>query len=484
MKMIKNNFVLLIFCLSFAIGFSQEFKTQSSEIFRKESNEQNFQIAFASPYGFMVYSELEGHRMVNGGVNTIQLSTFDQSMQRVGTQNFELPMLGNRPADLRKIVEQENQLVFLSSAMNTKSGEHNLYAQVYSKTDNAVGQTKILGTFPIEKYSRSGAYQIAVSPDRSKIAVFANMPFDRKSKEKVKIWLFGEQLNLLWEQTATLQFDSERAYREKVFVTNAGQVFLEKVTDFEKKSKMAYLLKFDGSSSEKTTFSTEKFFPMEMALVNVEGKPMLAGFFWDGDEAIIQMNEDEGEENDGAFLYDLSQKKLIGKHLFPAKRQSNVDDGKIDYNSMKSLKVVDVKSIDGNIYLTGEKQLRKSEFRNDGSMEIDYFYTFGPAVIVNLDTQGTLKAFAPFFYSTNYKNSNENGSLAVLDFNKGLRVFSNYKKNGRYDLDTVFAQEKVSYGDPEGYNILPSTVKRVDNYNLIYYLTNTGNGYYLNKMTW
>lgn len=484
MNILKNNLILLISCLSFSIGFSQEFKTSSSENFRKESNEHNLQIAFPSPYGCMVYSELEGHRMINGGVNSIKLSSFDQSMQQVATQKFELPMLGNRAAELLKIVEYEDQLVFLSTAMNTKDGKSDLYAQVYSKADNAVGQIKTLATFAIEKYSRPGAYQVAVSPDRSKIAVFANMPYDRKSKETVKIWLFGKHLNLLWQQTASLEFDSERAYREEVFVTNAGHVFLEKTTDFEKKSKMAYLLKFDGSTSDKTTFSTDKFFPMEMALVNVEGQPMLAGFFWDGDEAIIQMNEDVGEENDGAFLYDLSQKKLIGKHLFPSKRQSNVDDGKIDYNSMKSLQVVDVKSVNGNIYLTGEKQLRKSEFRNDGSMEMDYFYTYGPAVIVNMDTQGTLKTFAPIFYSTNYKNNNEKGSLAVLDFNNGVRVFSNYDRNSRYNLQAIFAEEEVSYGDPEGYYILPSTVERVNNYNLLYFITSTGNGYYLNKMTW
>ena len=35
-----------------------------------------------------------------------------------------------------------------------------------------------------------------------------------------------------------------------------------------------------------------------MSLINVTGKPMLVGFFWDGTTGIIKVNSEEGNDNE------------------------------------------------------------------------------------------------------------------------------------------------------------------------------------------
>ena len=121
--------------------------------------------------------------------------------------------------------------------LDKKTGAHQVFAQVYNQKDNSVSAEKVLASIPIEGYSNSGYYQIAVSPNQSKIAIYANMPFEKKMQEKVQAWMYDIELNNLWKHSETLSFESERAYQEETFVSNEGQLYVSKVTDFYKKTR-------------------------------------------------------------------------------------------------------------------------------------------------------------------------------------------------------------------------------------------------------
>lgn len=483
----KNLIYITILCLISNIGLSQEFKTEHSKYFTKESEKDKYRIYLASPYGFTTLHHLDNVMMDN--TKTMVLTKYDQSMQAIETIDFNLPKLGNRASDLHEIIELDNQLIFLSKVMQKKEGKHQVNAQIFSQENNSVSTPKVLASFPFEKYSKSGYYQTAVSPDQSKIAVLANMPYEKKTQEVVKIYVYDNQLNLLWEQKETLPYDSEKAYQEQIFVQNSGTVIMNKTTDAFKKTRKSELISFNGKSKEIKTFSEEGFIPMEMALINVNGKSMLTGFFWDGMKAIIQANSKEGNDNSGAFLFDLNENKLVGLHQW--------SNGLANANDLKSLEVIDVKVIDDNIYLIGEKQITTSEFRKSGNTpttELDYFYTFGSSVIVNFDTKGTLKSFTPLFDAVQLKNyAKEKGSLSVLYLENGLRVLSNANSN-QLSFNSYFTSNEASFSYPRVIpfdggtstipSILPSTVKRVENYGIVYYVTNYNDRYWLNKMTW
>ncbi|WP_353777730.1 hypothetical protein [Winogradskyella sp. 3972H.M.0a.05] len=483
--MIKKTLLLSLACLTFLSGFAQEFKTEKSSYFTKESEKDIYKIVFPSAYGFMTLHHLDNVFM--DIKKTMVLTKYDQEMNSIESMSFNLPKLNLRPSDLLDVIELEGQLIFLSNVMDKKSGVNQINAQVYSQKENTVGDHITLSSFPIEKYSKSGFYDIAISPDQSKIAIVANMPFVKKTKEKVKVWVYDNQLNLLWEQSETLSYPSERAYQEEVFVQNSGVVVMSKVIDAYKKSRKTQLLSFNGNSVEDQTFSSAGFLPMEMTLIDVNGKSMLTGFFWNGKKAIIKINSKEGNDNDGAFLYDLDSNNLIGIHEWSESLKS--DD-------LKSLHVVDAKVVNDDIYIIGEKQLKKSEFRKTGgttSTEMDYFYTYGSSVIVNMDTKGTLKSFTPLFSSKQYKNyEKEKGSMTALFLENGLRVFHN--NNSHLALSTYFTENPgkfyptrvipYEHGQAKLPYILPQTVREVKNYGMVYYMTKARDRYWFNKMTW
>lgn len=480
----NKNVITLIAFLTLSFGFAQQFKTEVGPRFTKESDKDIYHIVFPSAYGFMTLHHLDNVMMDN--TKAMVLTKYDQSMQFVDSKTFNLPKLGLRASDLQEVIELENQLIFLSTVMDKKSGKHQVNAQVYNQKDNTVSDNKVLASFAIEGYSKSGLFQIALSPDQTKIALFANMPFEKKAQEKVKFWVYDTNLNLIWEHSETLSFDSERAYDENVFVNNAGEVSVSKVTDFYKKTRTTHLLKCNGDFVETTPLSADGFQPMQMKLIEVNGKSMLTGFFWNGSKGVVKINSKEGNDNDGAFLYDLAENKILGIHDW---------SNNLDSSNLKSLEVIDVKVIGDDIFMIGEKQLEDSEFRKNGNTlttDLDYLYTFGSSVIVNLDTKGTLKSFTPLMNSKNYKNeAKEKGSLTALYLENGLHVFANNDYIKHYSF---FTQDKSYFSSPSvrpngaGTSttpyIIPHTIRDVNNYNLVYYITNYGNEYWFNKMSW
>tara|TARA_R110000787_G_scaffold60220_8_gene136570 strand:+ start:11602 stop:13047 length:1446 start_codon:yes stop_codon:yes gene_type:complete len=480
----KKYIIILISIFLFNSSFAQEFKTEVGSSFKKENEQEVYQIVFPSAYGFMTLHHIDNVMMDN--TKAMTLTKYDQAMQSIESLTFNLPKMGARAADLAKVIELEDRLIVISDAMEKRSGKHEIYAQVYSLTENTVSERKVLASFPIDGYSKSGFYNVSVSPDKSKIAVFANLPYIKKTQEKVMISVYDNSLNVLWEQSETLKYDSKRSYQENTFVLNSGDVVLNKISDAFKKTRKSELLKFNGNTVETNDFSSAGFQPMNMKLIDVNGSPMLAGFYWYGKSAVVKINPKEGNDNDGAFLYDINSKTLIGIHEWTEN---------LDAKDLKSLEVIAIKVVNDDIFMIGEKYLENSEFRKNGSTtttDMDYFYTYGSSVIVNFDTKGTLKGFENFMNSKKYKNdAKEKGSFATMFLNDGLRLFSN---NDYIRLDSYFTEEESTFMSPSvkpngtGSNstpyVIPKTVREVNNYNLVYYITNYGNEYWLNKMTW
>ncbi len=484
----KKIYYSLVITMVVSVGVAQEFSTTFSKEFTKETKKDIYSIFFPSPYGFLTLHHLDNVMMDN--TKTMVINSYDQSMEAVEKFEFNLPKLDNRASDLIKVIELENQLMFISQVMSKKEGKHQINAQIFSQKNMSVSNNNVLSSFPFEKYSKSGFYNVSISPDQNKIAILANMPFQKKTNEKVKIWVFNKHLNLEWEQTVTLPYDSERAYQEEVFVSNAGNVFLSKTTNAFKKTRKTEVIKFDGTSFDITPFSAEGFMPLEMTLTSINGKPMLIGFYWNAQKTVIKINSTDGDDNDGAFLFDLSKNTLVAKHKWS-------DNLKNKYN-YKSLKVVDVKIIEDDIFLFGEKRLKRHEFRKTGgtmSTESDYFYTFGPSIMVNMDTKGTLKGFTPLFETKELKNyEKEKGSFTTLYLEDGLRVFSNNDHN-KISMHSFYANNKVKFNPPKVLPyinnywsqfpfLIPHTVRRVKDYGIVYFITNSGDRYWFNKMSW
>lgn len=479
--------ILITICLLIsAVGTTQVFENDAITKFTKESVKDKYSIFFPSAYGFVTLHHLDNVMMDN--TKGMVLTQYDQELQAGKDMSFNLPKLGNRAADLVQVVELDKKLLFFSKVMHKKSAKHQMNVQVFDLESFTVSDNKVLSSFAIEGYSKSGFYNMAISPDKSKFAIVANMPFEKKKNEKLMIWVYDSDLNLVWEKSETIDFSSKRAYNEKVFVQNSGEVVMVKTINEAKKTRRTDLLTFTSSDSKKTSFSEDGFMPLEMDIVNVNGISMLSGFYWDAVKVPVKINAVEGDDTNGAFLYDLGAKKIIGKHEF------NDDlNNKYDY---KSLIVTDIVLNNDDLFLFGERQLSKSEFKKNGNSvttELDYFYTFGSSLMVNMDTKGTLKKMYPLYNAKDYKNeAKETAGYAILNLSDGLFVFSN--TNGYMTMNQFFTGKESKFNYPEvklsenasptNPAFIPHTFREVKGFGLAYYIASYANTYWISKMTW
>lgn len=475
-------FLSLLLMAMFTISHSQEFKIESSKSYEKQHPNSVTEVVFATPYGFSTYSYLKNVFLDNE--KEITITKYDQQLNDFETVRFNLPKLDRRAADLDRVIELDTKLIFISNSMTLKDQIRNVYAQVYDSETSTVSEAKIIASFSIDSYSKSGQVEVSTSENKNQIAILAYMPFEKKTKQKIKVWTFDSNLQNIWESDHTLSTDSERAHNQDLHISNNGIVYILNRYDYNSKKAISYLITINNNDKVETVLSEPNFFIRNTAFLNLGFEHRLIGFYLEDKIPRVDNNSDRGNSTTGVFMYDISNQKLLAKHKFTA-------NGK-PVKNLTSVAPVFTHMFGDDIYIVGEKQTYSSKFREGNSTELDYLYTHGPTIFINLDNKGTLKDMLLLNNTKTYKNEeSDRASLAVLPLN-GLVTFYN---NPALRISRFYGfEEKISWNEPptkyeESYGavtsyLVPSSLKKVSDFNLAYFVNSHGNKFWLNKITW
>ncbi len=466
----------------FIIGYGQDYKIESSTVYEKSHPNAVTNIAFATPYGFSTYSYL--NNVFKDNQKEITVTKYDQQLSAFETKRFNLPKLELRAADLDKVIELDNKLIFISNSMSKKKGIRNVYAQVFDNETSTVSDASIIASYPISSYSKSGQIEVAVSDNKQQIAVLACMPFVKKMKQSIKVWTYGTDLKPIWEAEHELSLESERAHNQDLHVSNNGIVYLLKRFKYNSKKAISSLISINNTEINEKPLSEPNFFLRNTTLINLGFDHLLAGFYFDGKVPYVDNNSDDGNATSGVFLFDISNDKLLGKHAF------NVNNKPV--KNLNSVAPIFTHVFGDDLYIVGEKQTYSSKFREGNSMELDYLYNHGPTIFINMDTKGTLKDMQLLNNAKTYKNQlNERASLAIVPLN-GLVTFYNHTG---FRISRFYGfEEKITWNGPDtkydenqgavSSYIAPKSLEKVKDFNLIYFVTTRNDSFWLNKVTW
>ncbi|RNC83558.1 MAG: hypothetical protein ED556_13475 [Winogradskyella sp.] len=483
MKKITSTIIALVVT---SVLSAQVFDIESSIAYKKPHKNSTSEVVLASPYGCFTYSYLKNVFLDNQ--KEITITKYDQTLSAFETKRFTLPKLDLRAADLDKVIELDNKLVFISNSMSKKKGIRNIYAQVFDGETSTVSDTKIIASYTIESYSKSGQIEVNVSENKQQIVVLANMPFVKKTKQKIKVWTFDTNLEKIWEASYDLSLDSERAHNQDLHISNDGAVYLVKRYKYNSKKAVSLLITISKDTIAETVLSQANFFVRNTAFTNLGLEHLITGFYYTGKVPNVDNNSDKGNETSGVFMYNISSEKLIGKHDF------RVDNKPV--KGLNSVAPIFTHVFGEDIYIVGEKQTSSSKFKPGNSAEVDYLYNHGPTIAINMDINGTLKDMQLLNNKNTYKNElSERASVSVLPFDNGLRLFYNnstlriasfYK---REEEMTTWKTPEKEFDDDEiratpVMTLLPKSLRRVNNYNLIYFVSTNADLFWINKMTW
>lgn len=397
---------------------------------------QNPELVFPSETGFTVYSIEEiGSQFYAPKI--IYITKFDAAGSSLSTIEFKLPLRSGKDATLLKVVEGNNKLYFFSHVAVKKDGKNVLYAQIYDNDTNQLSDTKELYTIPIEKVNNSGFFEIEISSNRNTFAVVVNQPFVKKTKEKIDVLTFDNNLNKLSETSQMLSFDSERAYNETLFVDNNGVVNIIKKTDTSKKHPITTIITVNGDDVKEQQASTEGFYISDSKVIGFNGSQYLLGFATDNAKPVVSMG---GAKDNSFFIYNISEEKLVKNQEWSKETIKRVlGKGYID------LKVKDILIHNEIIYLIGDCYSKDSKAIEGKNFEYNYTHRFGPGIVIKLDINGNVTYDTPINYGEDYLNKNEIlGSFYPFLKNGELFILANEKESVLKDKKIVMGYDKIN----------------------------------------
>lgn len=173
---------------------------------------------------------------------------------------LQLELDGEDLAIERILLTKEAVLVF-ASYYDKRDNENCLYLRSYDQAGfNALKPWERIAVIPAEKSSRTGAFIISSSPDRSKVLVQVLPPLDKEAAEKSRMNVYDADMQPLWAQDFELPYSDEEFIVESQRLDNDGSVLVLGVKYAEKREKRElkranqatyayHLLVYGGSSS-------------------------------------------------------------------------------------------------------------------------------------------------------------------------------------------------------------------------------------------
>lgn len=429
---------LLFALLSGATLFAQQatFKWASLQDAQKEGL-QNPAIVLPTKSGFYTYSYETAISPILP--NHIFIGKFDSDANLKNMQSFELPKRNRRETTLKTVLESANQkqMYFVSELALGKDNTNILYIQTFDSETDKVNPGVELQKIAFEKTSNSGIFTVAQSADKTKIAVLINYPQEKDDKEKIKVIVYDDSFNKLWEKDYTLEHPSDRSYSEQLFVTNKGKIILTKVTDENKKEPKIYAIAISDSEAKQKLISGPGFFPSNYKIVESDKDIYLSGYYTDNWKPTISVG---GRKEKGAFAYNVTSEQVTSKNLWT---QEVVKE----YNSaISGLQLLDAFILNDEIYLVGDvKDVKEVMDKTSAKFQSNFTYTTGPGIVAKIKADGSLISNVFRYKELQYVNKMGRAtSFSSVLFNNKLLLLGN-------ESESTLKGKKIVSGAAVGY---------------------------------
>lgn len=157
------------------------------------------------------------------------LEQYDGALRQVGIQavHFNGGVMGNAYF-LDQVLSINGALYAMVSHWDKAAGKHSLAMHTLG-LDGVLGEGRILGEITAEKMGNRGNFITSFSPDGNKLLVLAELPFEKKTKEQIRLTCYSlPSYEQLWQQEKTLEWDADRGARNEAVVDDAGHAYLFK----------------------------------------------------------------------------------------------------------------------------------------------------------------------------------------------------------------------------------------------------------------
>ena len=173
-----------------------------------------------------------------------------------------------------------------------------------------------------QKQINSGNYHAVMSPDKTKLLVLSEFPFEKGSMEKIRLSVFDAlTLKKLWTKDITLNNESKRTLNNEILVDNKGNAFMLKLIDAEKQRFDHVLFTMNAATltwKANTIFQDERLFISHLFKMDVQGNVVCAGFYSTKNERKLEGTfyiRCEGDLTAAATAYEPFGAIFLSQHM-------------------------------------------------------------------------------------------------------------------------------------------------------------------------
>ena len=260
-----------------------------------------------------------------------------------------------------------------------KEGEKKFYRLYYYTFSNLTHEDNgtLLSSIDADGMSNSGKYEIATSPDGSKVALISQQPYIKGMKEKIKVTVFDDSFKQLWTLDYEFPFDNVKYPTNEVSINNSGNIFILKNVDNKTEDPYQSLLSLTNNGNKvkqnRIAMGENNKIAYYKTLFNLQGDLILSGFYVTSKKSGFNL-----EKPRGTFYM-----------------KAGAADGVVSVTAFTpgtftmSTKLISVNLLENDqVALTSEEQLVNSTPIPGQAFEYTYKYENGIIHLIKLNNQG------------------------------------------------------------------------------------------------
>lgn len=367
--MMKRYFNLLLVCLLAQAIYAQEpivkWGEPVDEPAIKAAKIQKIMLT-DEPGVFYIHRKTVGFVEVQGN----WLEKYDQSNKFVYSK--EIPsaegVWGNGIL-FRKILPLKDRFLLFYSGYNKATKESSYIARVMSSNGDIDKTDMKLESLTAEKGSNPGLYDVAVSPDKTKLLLLTTFPEAKEQKAKLRLRVFDTQtMKELGSKETELSFDSKKGCETDVQVDNDGNGYVVERYVSDKKKFEFNLYTYNLASGEwkenPLDMGEKTISEQHQLMFTPSGELLFAGFLYTKTEATPT----------GVFFVKVNTKtqalEPIAKSGYGDPAQKEKEDAPAGYFKLRGIKV----QSNGNILFIGEAEATTNIMPPAGSKDYSTEY--------------------------------------------------------------------------------------------------------------
>lgn len=363
----------------------------------------------------------------------------------------------------RKIEFNNGKILTFWEGWNKALGQNSLVMHELGDDGTLSDDEFLLETEPSPGQMRSATYQVSFSPDGSKMLVITEKPFEKGSKEMMRLQVFStENYQSIWKQNLTLDNESARNPRNDISVDNAGNAHVFKDVKVNNKEHYYQLVTASASTSTVELIDLKTYFPINSKmLIDPSGNLIIAGTLaapglnwnWQG---VWYLKADAS----GKIITNVTEPlgANLLRQILPEK-QAVQEDAKLNDYVLKDVLL----KPDGGILLLGEYQHDIKTIVGQSTPPVyNHDLSFGGVVLLSFAPDGTRTWNTFYAKKQNEYSPEENmhyGSFAYQLKNDKLYMVWNYmevqsdaltryrywidRSGAKINIDNLFGKEAL-----------------------------------------